>query len=49
MTPEMLEEKFLRVSEPTLGRSQARAAWGRLNGIDQFEDVRELVSVLRPA
>ena len=49
MAPAMLEEKFLRVSEPTLGRSQARAAWGRLNGIDQIEDVRELVSVLRPA
>lgn len=47
MTPAMLEEKFLRVGEPTLGRRQARAAWERLNDIDQLDDVRELVPVLQ--
>ena len=47
MSAAMLEEKFLRVSEPTLGHRQAGAAWERLNDIDRIDDVRELVPVLR--
>ena len=48
MTPAMLEDKFVRVSEPTLGRRGAGNAWERLNEIDEVQDVRELVGVLYP-
>ena len=46
MTPAMLEEKFLRVAEPTLGRRRSRTAWDRLNEIEHIEDIRELIPVL---
>ena len=46
MTRAMLREKFLRVSEPTLGRARAEAAWVRLNQVDQTDDVRELTASL---
>ena len=49
MTPEMLEEKFLRVSEPTLGRRRTQAAWSRLIRVDECDDIRELTPVLHPA
>ena len=49
MTPAMLREKFLRVTEPTLGPRRAEAAWERLNEIDEVDDVRELTAVLHPA
>ncbi len=46
MTSMMLEEKFLRVSEPTLGRRRAQSAWSQLSRVDECGDVRELTPVL---
>ena len=41
------EEKFLRVSEPTLGHAREPKQPGiRLNQVDQTDDVRELTASL---
>ena len=49
MTPVMLQQKFVRVSESTLGPRRAEAAWERLTEIEEVDDVRLLVGVLHPA
>ena len=46
MTPAMLREKFLRVSEPTLGRPRTEAAWDQLNQVDEVDDIRDLTRCL---